>query len=272
MLHAVKSAATSLPSPIVRRLRQLSARLRPGERELAIMGALLDPERAFLDVGANKGVYIEAALGRCAQVIAVEPFPQLARYLREAFGRQLEVLEVALSDRSGSAVLHVPKAENGSVASLGSLNPGANDGFQQVEIDVRVERLDQLPLPPLGVVKVDVEGHEGKVVEGATGRLATDRPALLIEIEEIRLPGGSAPLIAGLRAQGYDGFYMTQQGLHALNEASVGSLQVGEPAKAYNRRRDLSSSWVNNFLFLHQDDAAVRQRLAAGGHPVPRAA
>lgn len=269
MLSALKAAAAALPSPIVRRLRQVSARLRPGERELALMTALPDPDRAFLDVGANKGVYVEAALGRCTRVLAAEPFPQLAAYLRGAFGRRIEVLELALSDRAGSATLHVPTAEAGAVASLGSLNDDANPGFAQATVEVRVERLDALDLPPLGLIKIDVEGHEDQTVAGATGRLAVDRPALLIEIEEPRLREGSGPMLRSLAEQGYDAYFLTAGGLVALAGRTVASLQAGPPAKQYNRRRDLGSTYVNNFLFLHRSDEATRRRLAAAGYPVP---
>ncbi len=50
---------------------------------------------------------------------------------------------------------------------------------ETVRVDVR--RLDDLELPPPDVVKIDVEDHEGEVIEGARRVFAASRPVVIFE-------------------------------------------------------------------------------------------
>ena len=49
---------------------------------------------------------------------------------------------------------------------------------------ISLQKLDEENLPPVGFIKIDVEGHEFSVLQGAIQTLQKDRPNLLIEIEE----------------------------------------------------------------------------------------
>jgi hypothetical protein len=59
--------------------------------------------------------------------------------------------------------------------------------------EVRCPRLDNLVggSRPVSLVKIDVEGHEADVLEGASELLERDRPALAVEIEQRHLVGRS---------------------------------------------------------------------------------
>uniref|UniRef100_UPI001916C781 FkbM family methyltransferase n=1 Tax=Mycobacterium paraintracellulare TaxID=1138383 RepID=UPI001916C781 len=48
-------------------------------------------------------------------------------------------------------------------------------------IDVPVKRLDDLHLDDIGLIKIDVEGHELAVLRGATQTLTRNRPAIVVE-------------------------------------------------------------------------------------------
>ena len=53
-----------------------------------------------------------------------------------------------------------------------------------MRVCVKTAPLDALDPPPAGFLKIDVEGHERAVLEGARGLIARDKPAMIIEIEE----------------------------------------------------------------------------------------
>ncbi|MEK0085990.1 FkbM family methyltransferase [Benzoatithermus flavus] len=258
-------AVRLLPHRALFLLRRLAARWRPeDEPELALVRALGDPRRAFLDVGANKGLYLQAALGRFAEVLAVEPHPGLGEYLRACFGARVRLLPVALSDRQGSLPLYLPKAEGREVTSRASLQEDANPGFVLDRVVVPVERLDALDLPPLAVIKIDVEGHEFAVLRGGLARLEHDRPVLVVEIEERHHPGGSDGIVAFLERLGYEGRYLEHGRLRPLAGRAIKELQDASRAKRFDRQRQ--SGYINNFVFLHRDDRWARGRLVAAGY------
>ena len=77
---------------------------------------------------------------------------------------------------------------------------------QHDEYDVEVVTLDSLGFTGVGFIKVDVEGAELQVLEGARMLLARDRPILLIELlaGTYADPGGAVEEIAA--AYDYDAF------------------------------------------------------------------
>ncbi len=257
-------AANYLPNRVQFWIRRLLSPLGRAEPELALVALLARPDRAFLDIGANKGVYVMAAAGKFAAVYAVEPNPQMAAYLRDCLGRVCNVFECALSDRQGSLPLWLPTRDNRTVTGLASLEAGANPGFAQTSVVVPVERLDDLPLPTLGLVKIDVEGHERAALEGGLARLQRDRPVLIVEIEERHHPGRSDEVAAWLAGLGYEAFYLDGGSLHRLREGGIAALQAAGPPALGAGGRD----YINNFVFLHRDDVTGRAALRAAGHHV----
>lgn len=77
-----------------------------GEPEIHPVPVLCDPRRASLDVGACLGT--SAYLRRHSHsVIALEPYPVAAAWLRQEFGGSIQVLGIATSDATARIVLRV---------------------------------------------------------------------------------------------------------------------------------------------------------------------
>lgn len=130
---------------------------------------LMDPGETGIDAGANIG-YMSLVLARSAgargRVVCFEPNAEIIPTLRRnvsdwtALGiAPIEVQTVALSERDGEAMLGFPSdyGKNIGVASLEVASGGT---------PVPVRRLDSLVRGPVGVMKVDVEGHEAGVFLG----------------------------------------------------------------------------------------------------------
>jgi FkbM family methyltransferase len=148
---------------------------------------LLDAGETAVDIGANIG-YMTGVMARRAgpqgKVICFEPCTGVFRELSANLGQwrghrtlaPVVAQQIALSRAEGDADLHIPTSfeHNHGIASLEVVLH--NGPAQNIE-RVRVARLDQILEPDLvvGVMKIDVEGHEFGVLEGAQSLLAEHR-------------------------------------------------------------------------------------------------
>lgn len=208
--------------------------IRRDERELAIVPLLADRQRAAIDVGANKGVYSYAMLSCSSQVIAFEPNPKSRRVLESWARGKVTIYPGAAGDEDGTATLRIPRSVKGYSNQLATLSDVPVEGKECLEEVVPVHKLDTLDLPPVGFIKIDVEGHESAVLAGAAQLIQRDRPALLIEIEEKHTGRPLAEMLNDVIRLGYV----------ALNLTHTGALAVVEPSKL------AESGLSNNFIFL----------------------
>lgn len=194
-----------------------------------------------VDVGANYGIYTYALAKLGHRVLAIEPQPWCASAIR-AWGRSaVDVLEVGLSDERGTAELHLP-----IINGVRSTGYASIDHSQAVgdPITIEVMRLDDLDLPDVSFIKVDVEGHELKVLRGAENTLRRWRPDLLIEVAEVNMTTNTVSdvldWLAGLK---YRGEFLLDSQWHPVEQFSI---ERHQRAYAAGDRRAPS---VNNFLF-----------------------
>ena len=138
----------------------------------------------FFDVGANIGLYAEVCAEgfRPQAVHAFEPTPTtaaVARAIVRANRLNVEIVEAALGDQSGVAVLHLSDESDASNSLVAGFKPSSES------VTVTVRRLDgyvrATNVHPT-VIKIDVETHEPAVLAGAVGTIAADRPYIVIEV------------------------------------------------------------------------------------------
>lgn len=158
-----------------------------------VFKAFLKPGGTFLDIGANCGYWSAFALslvGNTGAVHAFEPVPAYAalvgRIGKANPAYALTVNNAACGSASGSLKMAVVTASpdnfNNFDTNIGSnsLLPGFLDHDERLldYIDVSVVRLDdyiadkQINLDAIGLIKIDVEGFESAVMEGASELLA----------------------------------------------------------------------------------------------------
>jgi len=149
-----------------------------GERfvaERGLLARLIRPGMRIVDAGANLGYYtllFEQLAGPKASIAAIEPsranLPELRMNIAKNGLANVELHEVALGAASGEAWL---------AESINSQVVPSGEGSYRVP----VRTIDEMPLGRVDFLKIDVEGYEGFVLEGARGVLARDRPIVFLE-------------------------------------------------------------------------------------------
>jgi FkbM family methyltransferase len=143
---------------------------------------------SFFDVGANIGHHTLFMSRHADHVFSFEPFPvvfrEMQRKLRHAGVTNATVFPVALGDRTETALFHPPTGANQGTGTLGKILPeNAAAGTISVQVVRGDDFLAANNLPPLSLLKMDVEGFEEQTLEGLRETLHRDRPPILLEIQ-----------------------------------------------------------------------------------------
>jgi FkbM family methyltransferase len=176
--------ATPLGTPLLGLKRRFDAPEVRRDREdnellLVLLAEVLEPDSNCVEVGAHEGAIL-AEMVRLAprgRHVAFEPLPALARSLAERFPT-VDVRNTAVSDAAGEAgFVHVATRPGWS-----GFRQRPYPGDERIErITVRTERLDDVVGERVALIKIDVEGAELGVLEGARATLARDRPVVVFE-------------------------------------------------------------------------------------------
>lgn len=247
------AAKTLAPRLFWRRRYGILQRLGEARHDVRLVASLCDPDRVSLDIGADVGEFTIAMLAASRSVIAFEPRPAQARDLASMFdavGAPVRVEAAALSDQPGVTTMRVVESDPGR-STIDSDNAlGDADGGAVQTIEVPVKRLDDLHLGDVGLVKIDVEGHELAVLRGAADTLTRNRPAVLVEAEERHHPGAVAAITELLTGLGYQGYFDTGDGRRPIEEFDADRHQ--DPANIGGREDGWAAHgvYVNNFVFV----------------------
>ena len=89
--------------------------------------------------------------------------------------------------------------------------------------EVNVKKLDDLKLEnPISFIKIDVEGHEIEVIQGAIKVIKKNKPILLVEIEERYSKKKVIDTINYINSLGYKSFYCDEEKL--INTGALANL------------------------------------------------
>jgi FkbM family methyltransferase len=219
-----------------------------GEIEIRLLAWLCDPGRASVDVGAHHGIYTLGASLFSKRVIAVEPQPNCADALRKSLPINATVVEGALSSMAGTATLKIPLNDWDSVSRLDFGN--VHDKQWRREC-VCLLRMDDIVQEPVGFVKIDVEGHEHEVLDGASRIIASDKPSFLIEVEERHRTDSVSDVSRFLEDRGYRGYFVQGNNIRSMHEFDIRIHQnpflIGKGDRANYR------DYINNFVFVRSD-------------------
>jgi FkbM family methyltransferase len=228
---------------------RLWRRPRSAERELSLLDYIVRPDDVTVDVGANLGLYTRRLARLSRKVYAFEPSHAMADVLRRSSADNVVVHEMALSDRDGQAELHIPRAGTQLTHSLASLEPRAVAGRDTAVVNVPRARLDSVVGENVSFVKIDVEGHEFSVLQGALDLIDRCRPVFLVEAEERHHAGATIALFGFFRTLDYEGFFVSGRDVVAVDHFDPNAAQ-NETSLSNDGGRRGHEHYINNFFFF----------------------
>jgi len=173
------------------------------EAEIEVFSQILSAGQTVVEVGANIGAHtipLAQLVGPTGKVFAFEP--------------QSIIFQILCANVVQNEVFNVRTIHAGSGSIRGNLKvpyinyqcAGSNfGGVSLVDVaqgyDVQITPLDEFELPDLRLLKIDVEGMEVEVLQGAQNQIARHRPVLYVENDR---PDRSVELISLIDAMGYD--------------------------------------------------------------------
>lgn len=208
--------------------------------EMGLLKFIVDPKRICLDVGANLGLFTYFLSRYSQHVHAFEPNPLPLRVLRYVVDQNVTIHQLALSNQTGEAKLVIPKGRKGWSSNGASIEYDEDQGYL---LRVPGSRIDDLGYKDIGFIKIDVEGHEMSVLEGAKETLLRDRPNLFVENEFSHAGDGVQDVFDMMKSLDYDGFALIDGVLRNTNQFLVADHQI-------NAGRGELGNYVKNFIFI----------------------
>jgi FkbM family methyltransferase len=190
-----------------------------------------------VDVGANLGYFSLLAsklVGAEGRVVALEPNSENCRLLLSSLRlgaiSNVELFPVAAAEAPGWAYYATHVGSNGGLVDDGDLL----SRFGNV---VPTFRLDDLVRGKVDLLKMDVEGAEGRVVQGATRVIEKDRPIVTTELKEEMLQR-----VSGRSVADYLGYFGDLGYLPTLLDKESGE------ERPYQSMGELLDDWVRDDL------------------------
>lgn len=237
--------------------RGFKARYRDQCTEIGAIVNVLKKNEVVIDVGANKGSYLWS-MSRAVpdgRVVAFEPQPYLADYLKQVcsvVGLSNVTIEPAgVSNENGVLSLAIP--------GEGKSSPGAS--FEQKIKDREYCRIVDVPVYSLdnyfaneknriGAIKIDVEGHELSVLQGAKEVIASHSPLIVCECESRHITNGNIFTVLDYFCSiSYDGFFVHRSNLVPVSEFDINKHQNEVGEKFWD-----SADYCNNFVMRRKVD------------------
>lgn len=134
----------------------------------------------FVDIGSHTGTYAIKLAKYSKNVMAFEPqrqtFYALCGSVALSNLSNITCYNTALGSEPqvGEATLSIPSVDGGGSSILGCVNPISEE-------KVEVKTLDSYNIENISFIKIDVEGNEPEVLEGARQTLTKYRPSVLFE-------------------------------------------------------------------------------------------
>lgn len=219
------------------------------EPELLLLKDFIKKGDVVFDIGANAGeyTYVLEKLTGPGFVYSFEPIPKLFNALKRLFPR-VNLYKIALSDKEEVAQFKIPIVDGAEFEARGKLDidylePGElSSELIEVEcktLDIFVKESD---IKHLDFIKIDVEGHELKVLHGANKSITHFRPIILIEVEQRHHNFAINKIFDYIESLNYK-----------IQFYDLGSLQL-KPINEFNIELDQNynkiktSNYINNFL------------------------
>ena len=185
----------------------------------AIMAKSNANEPVIIDIGANVGLFTTAFMAAARPpklVLAIEPSNYVFAILKIVTAKldRVRCRKLALSHESGEVQLKTPIKKSGALR-VGLSHIGDGDKMTAFVETVQTKRLDDLltaeSIPQVDIVKIDVEGAEQHVINGAQNLINKTKPIWFIELVQGRADnfnGSASDIFQQFIDAGYQAFIL----------------------------------------------------------------
>jgi FkbM family methyltransferase len=145
----------------------------------ALFMRFADSSRDFLDIGSHFGYYAVYCAPGVRQVYAFEPSSSNVPSLRQnaRLASNIRVVDAAVSSQDGEADFF-----SGGGSSVGSLNH-VGGTVSKVPVTTIDSFVKSHPEVDIGLIKIDIEGHDFEALQGMHATVARFQPLILTECE-----------------------------------------------------------------------------------------
>jgi FkbM family methyltransferase len=217
------------------------------EPELLYLQTILKKDSTFIDIGTSRGIYLYQAekVIKSGKIIGFEPNTTMVAFTSKLF-KNIKINPLAISSKTGTATLYIPKKENELWDTRASLEV-MTENVEKVEIQTISldEWTKQNGINKIDVIKIDVEGHEFDAIQGCKNVLETIRPIFIIEIELRHAHYPISYIFEFIKNYAYDVFYFDRKTLQTISfdYVQIADFQKDEYINNFNR-------YINNFIFI----------------------
>jgi len=206
------------------------------EKDFILFLKLAENGGHAIDIGANIGVmtYHFAKKSGNTIVHSFEPVPLnygiLQRVVQKYKLKNVLTYNLALGDKKGSVGMLIPQKGDVILHGLSHISDkkGSSEGEQvSIEMD-KLDDVQEIKDKPVTAIKIDVEGYEFFVLQGAKNLIQQNKPAIYMELWDSDMRDKCIEL---LESWGYKGY---------INKKGQLKLYSGE-------------KYVQNFFFIHKE-------------------
>ncbi|SVA03170.1 uncharacterized protein METZ01_LOCUS56024 [marine metagenome] len=215
---------------------------RKGEKEIKIIPDLLVNCNRAIDIGANVGVWSYWLSKHAKKVESFEPNPKIFNVLKNIKIKNVNTYNIALSNKSGSVDLLIPKGSKGFSNQGASLSSIKVQG-EHKSLSIQAKCLDEYNFLDVNFIKIDVEGHEHEVIEGAKETIKKCKPTMVIEMEEKHNKIPIEDQISSVEKLGYRCCVLINEKIIKINEIDLDK---------FHRNPTNKDSYLFNFIFYPQ--------------------
>jgi len=127
--------------------------------------------KTYFDIGANIGIHAWLCNQFDIDVYCFEPNSALNKYI-QLNSKPKQLFNIAVGDYNGTGY-YTKKID--STGNHITKNENANS------MTINIKKLDDIILPPPGIIKFDVEGHETSAIKGASTTIVKFYPWIIVE-------------------------------------------------------------------------------------------
>ena len=188
---------------------------------LDILDKLPASEPVIFDIGANIGLFIKAfnkSKNKPRVIFAFEPSSYVFSVLALTVGRfkNVQCFRLAFADKNGETVLNMPLKDSGSIrVGLSHIGKASEGDYikEVVETKLLDDFVAEIGAQEIDLIKIDVEGAEFSILEGAQEVLTRIRPFWFVEVSEVsgRFEHSRQDTFQAFMKADYAAFYFNKQ-------------------------------------------------------------